>query len=246
MAGHVEGDVGGQGALAHGGAGGEDHQVRRVQAAQHLVEIDEAGAEAGHAAVARIGLGGHVDGAADGVGERDEAAGGRAGLGQGIELLFGGLDLVAGGAVGVDHRLVGDIAADADQLAAQGQVVDHPGIVDDIGRRRGPVDQVGQIAQAAQLLEGGIAAEAFHEHDRLGQLALADVLLHGGEQPGVERLVEVVGLEVVAQAFIGGVVVEDRPQQGLFGLDVGGGVGRGRVDGSQVEGRGEGHGLIIA
>ena len=45
--GGVEGDVGGERGLAHRGAAGEDDQVGGVQAAELLVEIDEAGGDAG-------------------------------------------------------------------------------------------------------------------------------------------------------------------------------------------------------
>jgi hypothetical protein len=41
--GHVIGDVGGKRRLAHGGAPGDDDEVRRLQPAHFLVEIGEAG-----------------------------------------------------------------------------------------------------------------------------------------------------------------------------------------------------------
>ncbi len=44
-------------------------------------------------------------------------------------------------------------------------------------------------------------------------------VLDGREQPLVERLVEVAALQVVAQPLEGGVVVEQRAQQRLLGLD---------------------------
>ncbi len=117
---HVEGDVGRQGRLAHRRAPGEDHQVRRVQAADHLVQIGEAGGDAGQAAVAAVGLCRHLDRALQGVGEGDEAGGALAGLGQGVERLLGDLDLVLGGMLLVAGGRLGDLAADADQVAAQG------------------------------------------------------------------------------------------------------------------------------
>jgi hypothetical protein len=56
----------------------------------------QAGGDARQAAVAAEGFGRHLDGAAQGVGEVDEAAVATAAFGQGVELLFGDLDLVAG------------------------------------------------------------------------------------------------------------------------------------------------------
>ncbi len=219
-----------------------------MQPAQDLVQVDQTGGEPGQPPVAGIGLGRHLDSPAQGIGEIDEAGGRRAGFRQGVELLLGLFDLVASAGLNVAVGLGGNLPAQSDQLAAQGQVVDHPGIVGRVGRRRGPVDQVGKVAQPTQLLEAGIAAEAFDKHDRLGQLALADMLLHCGEQALVERLVEMRGLQGVADPLIGGVVEQDRPQQSLFGLEVGGqAVGGGGLDGAKVESGDEGsHWLRVA
>jgi hypothetical protein len=193
-----------------------------VQAADLLVEVDRSVATPDMPPSRTIGLGGHLDRAAQRVAEADEAGRGGAAFGQGVELLFGRLDLVAGGA-----RLVaaamggrGDLAADADQVAAQGQVEDRAGIVADVRGRRGAVDQVGQIAQAAQLVEGRVLLELVGQQDRLGQLALADVGLDRLEQALVERLVEVPRVQGVGQPFIGRVVVQQHAEQGLFSLQI--------------------------
>src|SRR5207244_1869815 len=137
----------------------------------------------------------------------------------------------------------GDLPADADEVAAQGQVVDGAGVVRRVGGRRRAVDQDGQIADAAQLLERRVAAELFGKEDRLSQLTLANLGLDGGEQALVERLEEVPRLQVVAQPFEGGVVVEQGAQQGLFRLDVGRRLRNRDVrgDGSQIEGRNDAH-----
>ncbi len=207
-----------------------------MQAAQHLVQVDQAGGQARQAPVAREGLRGHIDRALDRLAERLEPARRCPGLGQRIELLLSVLDLVARRVVGVGHRLGSDIAADPDQLAPQGQVMDQPGIIGGVCGRRRAVHQVGQIAEPAQFLKGHVASEPLHQHDGLGQLALADVLFHSREQAGVEGFVEVVGLQSVAHAFVGGIVEQDRAQQGLLGLDVRGRVGRDRIAWPKVEG----------
>jgi hypothetical protein len=138
--------------------------------------------------------------------------------------LFGRLDLVTGRQLALVLAVAvcggGDLAADADQVAAQGQVEDRPGVVADIGGGRGAVDQVGQVAQAAQLLEGRVVLELVGQQDRLGQLALADMGLDRLEQLGVERLVEMAALQAVGQPLIGGVVVQQHAQQRLLGLEV--------------------------
>ncbi len=250
LRGHVEGDVGGQRRLAHRRAAGQHDQVGGVQAADLGVQVDQVAGQARHAAVAAVGLGGHLDRAAQGVAEADETGAGRAALGQGVELLFGRLDLVAGRQLDVvlaDAAVGGggDLAADADQVAAQGQVEDRAGVVADIGGGRGAVDQVGQVAQAAQFLEGRIVLELVRQQDGLGQLALADMGLDRLEQPLVEGLVEVAALQAVGQALIGRVVVQQHAQQRLFGLQV---VRRDRDDDiahrggwAKIQSRDEGH-----
>ena len=60
-------------------------------------------------------------------------------------------DLVDGGRFGLG-RVLDDVSADADQVAAQRQIIDDASVVGRIGRRRRAVHKVGEIAQAAELL----------------------------------------------------------------------------------------------
>ena len=136
--GDVEGDVGGERGLAHAGAAGDDHEIGRLQAAHHLVEVAHAGRDAGEATVALEGLGRHVDGGGERVGEALEAAVVAAGFGDRVELALGLLDLVA--RRHVDRRVVGaihDVFADQDQVAPGREVVHRAAVVlgvDDRGR----------------------------------------------------------------------------------------------------------------
>lgn len=216
-----------------------------MHAADLLVHVDQASGKAGQTAVPAVRFRGHRHGAAQGVGEVHEARRHATSLGELIELLFGRLDLVAGVHLGVALlRGRGDVAADADQVAAQGQVVDRRAVVRRVRGGRRAVDQVGQIADAAQFLEGGVAAELFRQQYGLRELALADVVRDRLEQPLVERLVEVLRLQVVAQPFEGGVVVQKSAQQRLFSLDVGRDVrDRNVVGGTEVERWNESHGF---
>ena len=52
----MEGHVGAQRRLAHAGTAGQDQQVGRLQAAQQIVDIGEAGGDAGNAAAPRLRL----------------------------------------------------------------------------------------------------------------------------------------------------------------------------------------------
>ncbi len=60
----------------------------------------------------------------------------------------------------------------------------------------------------------------------------------------MEGLEEVPTLQLVRQALVGGIVVQQHAQQGLLGLDVGRGVRDvdGVRDGAQIERGDEGHG----
>ncbi len=159
-------------------------------------------------------------------------------------MLLGRLDLFAARHFGVAHLGVSrDLAADADEVATQSQVVDDAGVVGDVGGRRRAVHQVGQISHAAQFLEGGVALKLFGEQNRLGQLPAAHGVLDGAEQPAMERLEEMSRLERVAQALISAVVIQKNAKQGLFSLYVRRGVKdvsrrRGRA---QVEKGNDGH-----
>ena len=95
--GGVEGDVGGERGLSHRRAAGQDDQVRPVQAAQQLVELEQAGGDAGELAGAVVGRFGGDHGLGQRGAERLEAAFGLAGAGEVVELLFGGLDLLERG-----------------------------------------------------------------------------------------------------------------------------------------------------
>ena len=126
--GDVIGDVGGERGLAHGGAAGEDDEVGGLQPAHFFIEVLEARRNAGKPAIALVGAGGHVDGIGQGAGEGMEALAVFAGFGEAVERLLGALDQVLGGFLdGRVEGLVHDVGADADELAALGQLIDRCG-----------------------------------------------------------------------------------------------------------------------
>ena len=152
-AGDVEGDVGRERGLAHRRAAGEDQQVRGVQAAEPLVEVDEAGREAGEAAVALVGGVRHLDRVDDGAAEGLEAAcrpcpARRAGRAPARPRRSGPC-----GSLSTSMRagLVGDVLAEQDQLAADREVVDQLGVVaggEERDRRAGEAHEVGRRRRA--------------------------------------------------------------------------------------------------
>jgi hypothetical protein len=122
-----------------------------MHAAQLLVQIVQMGRQTRQLAVTLIGLAGHLHGAGQRRREADEAGGGGPVLGERIKGQLRLFDLLDGRRLGVG-RVLDDVAADADQVAAQGEVVDDAGVVRRIGPGRRAVDQIGEIAQAAELL----------------------------------------------------------------------------------------------
>ena len=94
----MEGHVGAQRGLAHAGPPGQDQQVRRLQAAQQIVDIGEAGGDAGNAPAARLRRFGRFHRAAQRLMEIQRRL--RhicVAFADGIERLFRFLDLVLGG-----------------------------------------------------------------------------------------------------------------------------------------------------
>ncbi|MNQ76957.1 hypothetical protein D3C85_918090 [compost metagenome] len=228
-AGHVEGHVGGERRLAHRRTTREDKKVGGVQAAQLAVQVVQAGGQTRQLALTLIGFARHFDGAGQGGREVDEARRRLARLSQRIEGLFRLFDLFVGGRLWVG-RLLDHLAADTDQVATQGKVIDDAGVVGGVGRRRSAVDEVGQVAQATELVEGRVLLEPLHQDGRLGQQALTDVILDRLEQPLMEGLVHMRAAQSVAQPLEHGVVEHQRAQQRLLRLQV---VGHGR-DGDLV------------
>ena len=147
-----------------------------MQSADFLVEVDQAGRDAGKATIAPVCFGRHLQGTAQGIHEGDEALGRSPGFRQRIEARLCRLDLV--------HRRLrvlgglrpdGDFPADPNQVPSEGQIVDGAGVVRRVGGRWRAVNEVGEIADAAKRLEGWVPAELLCQQDGLSQLALSDL-----------------------------------------------------------------------
>ena len=217
----VEGDVGGQRGLPHGGSAGEDEEIRGVQAAELVVEVDEAGGHAGHAAVAVVGAFHHGDGAGQGLAERPEAALVLAFLGEAEKVLLGLLDLLARRGVHlVVVGLVDDVLAEGDELAPEVEVVDRAGVilgVDD-GHRR--ADKAREILGAADVAERLVVLEIVLESDRVGELAALDELEDGLVDAAVDGLEEMFGPQEPRDDMGLLVVDQQGAQERLLGLVV--------------------------
>ena len=225
----VEGDIGRERGLAHAGAPGDDDEVGRLQAAQLVIEIVEAGRDAAEVAVALIGPGGHVDRDLQRVGEFLEAAAVLAALGDLVEPLLRLLDLVA--RAGIDGRVIGDVddvLADLDQFAPDRQIVDRAAIVfgvDDRRRLGGEPREILLHVDPAEI----VFAEERLQRDRRGEFSRADQRARDLVDAAMDFLDEMLGLQEVGDAVPGVVVDQDRAEQRLLGLDVGGGRAIGRT-----------------
>ena len=192
-----------------------------MQAAQKLVELEEAGGDAGELADAVVGRLGRDRG----LGQRDaeglEAALGLAGAREVVELLLGRLDLVQRGFVdvaaegAVDHAL-----AEIDQLAAQVEVVhrlaERRGI-DHVHRRR---RQAGEVGGAAGRLHVLVLLDVGLQRDRAHDLAALDQPRQRIEQLAVQGIGEVLRPQELGDALVGGVVDQDGAQQRLLRLEI--------------------------
>jgi hypothetical protein len=186
------------------------------------------------AAVALIGGVGHVDGIGRGPQERLEAALGGPALGQLIEALLGGDDLVARFLIGLGAAgAIGDVAAERDEFAPHRKVVDHLRIVarrEGRDRRPGKAHEIGRPAQLAQpriVLQEGL------ERHRRGESVLLDARDRDLVDAAVDGVEEMLGLHDRCDAVVDLVAGQDRAQKLLLGLDImgqrlGGGFGVGR------------------
>ena len=217
----TEGDVGCERRLPHAGAARQDDQVGGVQPTQQAVEIDEAGRRAGEPAVALIGLLDHLDGAGQRRGELLPAGIDAAFFGKLVEAVLSRFDLlrrrlVERPVVGVVHHFL----ADADEGAAQRQVVDRPSVMLGVDHRHGGAGEAGQILTAAGLLQRLVSLEIMLESHGIGDLPALDHAEHGVVDAAVHRQEEMFRQQEGADQACGFVVDQQRAEQRLLGFEV--------------------------
>ncbi len=187
----------------------------------------------GEAAAGVERLLGHLDGHPGRLGEALDRALAAAFLGDPVERRLGRLDL----ALGVDvlagvERLLDHLAADPDQRPQQGELVDLLGEVAGADHRGAAPGQLGEIGRAAQLLHLLVSLEQWPKGDRRGDHVAIDQLQYLLVDPGVERLVEMVGAKLELDVLGEPVVDHQSAEQGRLRLHVlreGGRFGRRRV-----------------
>ena len=107
-----------------------------------------------------------------------------------------------------------------DEFAPDGEVVDDLGVVARReGRDRG-AGEAGEVGGAAEFLQPLVILEEGLQRHRRGERVLRDVRGARLEDPRVDGLVEMLGLQIAGDAVEDVVVGQDRAEKLLLGLDV--------------------------
>src|SRR5262249_8211132 len=124
---------------------------------------------------------------------------------------------------GVDRRVVGGVdhgLADADELAADGEIVDGAAVilgVDDGGGVRGGPSEILRDRKLTYRLFG---LEEGFERDGGRTLSPEDQLCGSLVEPRMERIIKMSGLEEARDAIDRFVVDQDRAEQGLLSFNI--------------------------
>ena len=203
-------------------------EVAVVQAAGLGVERVEAGGEAGQAAAGVERLLGHLHGHPGRHREALHRAFAAALLGDPVERRLGILDL----ALGIDlvagvERLLDHLAADPDQRAQQGEIVDLLGEIARADDRRAAAGQLGEIGRPAELLHLLVRLEQRPQSHRAGDHVAVEQAQDLLVDPAVQRLEEMLGPQLELDVLGEPVVDHQRAEQGGLRLDIlGQGLGR--------------------
>ena len=219
--GDVLGDVERERGLAHRRPRREHDQVARLQPGGHLVEVVEAGADAGHVLSAVLGQLGHaVDQLDHQLVHRLEA----------LLLRWPSLAVLEHTPFGFVEDLAdrtplwiegvgGDLVAGLDQLAKHRTLAHDLGVAAQVGRARHALRQRVEVSDAAALLGLAVHLQLLEDRDHVSRL--------GGRHQLADRLVDQLVLEAVevavgqqvAGAVPGAVVQQQAAQHALFGFD---------------------------
>ena len=164
---------------------------------------------------------GHLQRFLGGFGEALRLAFGAAFLGDLVQLGLGALDLSEGGNVLTRiERAFHEIAADADEGAQQREVVDLSGKVAGADDRRARAGQLGEIGRPADFLHPLVGLEQRLQGHRIGDAVAVGQPQDRFVDAAVQRLEEMVRLELELDVLDQPVVDHQRAEQRGFGLDV--------------------------
>lgn len=211
--------VHGEGGLTHRRTPGDDDQVGRLQAAGLLVEVGETGGHPGQ----RLGGVEQVVDAVDGL-DQDIAdpyrpAGLRSRFGDLEDLPLGLVEDLVGAAPFRVEGAVGDLVADADQLAQGGALADDLRVGLDVGDRGNVLRQFAEIGQAADLGQLSFLLQLLGEGHHVDRLVGLGQLVDGAEDQAMVMAVEIAVGHRIRHTLPGVVVQHQATQHGLLGLD---------------------------
>ena len=207
-----------QAGLPHRRARGDDDQVRRLQARGHLVEIGEAGRDAGDQLLARVQLLDRVEAGLRQVAQRDEAVAHLV-VGDREDRVLGLVeDEIGFFFAGVRGRE--NLVGREDQVSEGRLLLDDPGVVLDVGRARHAVDERGDVGGAADLVELVRSPELLLQRDQIDRVAALRQPDHLVEDAAVRVAKEIGGVDDLGGEVEGVVVQQDRAEDRAFGFEV--------------------------
>ena len=208
-----------EGGLTHRRTTGDDDQVGRLQAAGFLVEIRVASGQAGD----RVGGVEQGIDAVDSLGQQlvdaDRATGLRPRFGDLEDLPFGFVEDFFGSAAFRVEGAVGDLGADADQLAQRRTLADDLRIGLDVGDGRRVFCQFAKIAEAADLRRLTFLVQLLGKGHDVDRRVLIGQFGDRTEDQAVVMSIEIAVGDLIEHAFPGVVVQHQTTEYGLFGLD---------------------------
>ncbi len=209
------------GGLAQAGAAGDDDELAGLEARQEPVEVGEAGGHAGQDALVgadRLDL---VHGRLEEVGQDREVLA-LAFVGDVVDGLLGEVDQVVdvAAALAAAVAVLDDLGAGLDEAAQDRLVLDDAGVVAGVRGGGDRVEEVVQVGAAADLAEVAGVGERGGDGDRVGGLAVPELVEDGVEDDAVAGLVEVARLEGLEDVGDGVLAHEHAAEDRLLGREV--------------------------
>ncbi len=204
--------------LAHRRTRRHQHQVARVQAGRHFVELREPGRDTGHRALLRLQLLDRIEAVAHQLAQRREADG-RALVGDLEDAAFRFVEdllRILFGAVGRDR----DVVRALNQRAERRLLLDDARVVPDVRRARHAVDQARDVRRPADLVEFARAAQLLFQRDQIDRVVALGERDHLVEDAAVRVAIEVIGVDDLDR-FVHRFVAQDhRAEHGAFGFEI--------------------------
>ncbi len=200
--------------LSHGGSSCDDDHLSAVESVGEVVQLGEAGRDAGHRSVAVLRGLDLVDGGSDRVGERHVVlrlplASDRVDLSLSIVDEVGDLALAR-----VAH--LHDAGAGLDEAAQNGALRDDLGVIAGVGRCRHDAREGVQVVRTAGTGEVARLGQLVGHSDHIGRLAMGVEVEHGLEDDLVLGQVEVDPLDALEDVGHGVLAQQHAPQSALL------------------------------